>query len=73
MCEVAVCEGDVGGHARACSRISRGECEYNGVQSGRRDTQVCVGRMAMETVTVDTCFVMLQKAVYNQCFFISSM
>ena len=45
MCEVAVCKGDVGGHARACSRVSRCECEFGGVQSGRRNTQVCVGRM----------------------------
>ena len=52
MCEVAVCEGDVGGHARACSRVSR--CEWNGkVQSGRRITQVCVGRMETKTATVE--------------------
>ena len=50
MCEVAVCKGDVGGHARAYSRVSR--CEFNGVQSGRRDTQVCVGRVETETATV---------------------
>ena len=48
MCEVAVCKGDVGGHARACSRVSRCECESNGEQSGRRNTQVCVGRMEFE-------------------------
>ena len=53
MCEVAVCKGDVGGHARACSRVSRGECERNGVQSGRRNTQVCVGRMETMTATVE--------------------
>ena len=53
MCEVAVCKGDVGGHARACSRISRCECESNGVQSGRRDTQVCVGRVETKTATVE--------------------
>ena len=48
MCEVAVCKGDVGGHARACSRVSRCEWEFNGEQSGRRNTQVCVGRMEYE-------------------------
>ena len=55
MCEVAVGKGDVGGHARACSRVSRGEyeCECNGVQSGRRDTQVCVGCMETTTATVE--------------------
>ena len=37
MCEVAVCKGDVGGHARTCSRVSRGEYECNGVQSESRD------------------------------------
>ena len=47
MCEVAVCKGDDGGHARACSRVSRGECD--GVQNERRDTQVCVG--GVETTT----------------------
>ena len=33
-------------------RVSRGECEFGGVQSGRRDTQVCVGRMETTTATV---------------------
>ena len=47
MCEVTVCKGDDGGHARTCSRVSR--CEFNGVQSERRNTQVCVD--CMETTT----------------------
>ncbi len=47
MCEVAVCEGDDGGHERTCSRVSR--CECNGVESERRDTQVCV--VGVETTT----------------------
>ena len=53
VCEVAVRKGDVGGHARACSRVSRGECESNVVQSGRRNTQVCVDCMKMTTATVE--------------------
>ena len=55
MCEVAVYKGDVGGHARACGRVS--QCEYewefNGVQSGRRGTQVCENGMETETATVE--------------------
>ena len=52
MCEVAVGKGDVGGHARACSRVSR--CKWNnGVQSGRRDTQVCVDCMETTTATFE--------------------
>ena len=53
MCEVAVCKGDVGGHARACSRVSRCECESKVVQSGRRNTQVCVDCIKMTTATVE--------------------
>jgi len=49
VCEVAVCKGDDGGHAGTCSRISR--CEFNGVQSERRDTQVCVDCMETTTAT----------------------
>ena len=41
MCEVAVCKGDDGGHARTCSRVSRGECD--GVEFEREN--------AMETTT----------------------
>ena len=37
MCEVAVCKGDVGGHAGACSRVSR--CEWNGKVCESRDTR----------------------------------
>ena len=47
VCEVAVCEGDDGGHERTCSRIS--QCECNGMVSERRDTQVCVDRMTTAT------------------------
>ena len=43
VCEVAVCTGDNGGHVRTCSRVSRGECECNGVVYERRDMQVCGG------------------------------
>ena len=50
MCEVAVCKGDDGGHARACSRVSR--CECNVVACESRNTQVCVGCMETTTVTV---------------------
>ncbi len=49
MCEVAVCKGDVGRHARTCSRVSR--CECDGVESERRDTQVCVDGMETTTAT----------------------
>ena len=42
MCEVAVCKGDDGGHARACSRVSR--CECDGMEFEREN--------AMETATV---------------------
>ena len=51
MCEVAVCKGDDGRHARACSRVSRGECD--GVESERRDTQVCVGGIETTTATIE--------------------
>ena len=37
VCEVAVCKVDDGGHARACSRVSRGEC--NVVVCESRDTR----------------------------------
>ena len=49
VCEVAVCKGDDGGHARTCSRISWGEC--NGAVCERRDTQVCVVRVETTTAT----------------------
>ena len=49
MCEVAVREGDDGGHAGTCNRMS--ECECNGMECERRDTQVCVGGMATKTAT----------------------
>ena len=39
-CEVAVCEGDDGGHAGARSRVS--ECECHGMVCERRDTQECM-------------------------------
>ena len=41
MCEVAVCEGDDGGHAGARSRVSESEC--HAMVCERRNTQVCVG------------------------------
>jgi len=49
VCEVTVCKGDDCGHARACSRVSR--CECDGVESERRDTQVCVDRMETTTAS----------------------
>ena len=49
VCEVAVREGDDGGHAGARSRVSRGEC--HGMVCEHRDTQVCVGGMATTTAT----------------------
>ena len=51
MCEVAVCEGDDGGHAGACNRMSQGECHV--VVCERRDTQVCVGGMETTTATFE--------------------
>ena len=51
MCEVSVCEGDDGGHAGTCSRVSR--CECNGMVSEHRNTQVCVDRMETMTVTFE--------------------
>ena len=52
MCEVAVCKGDVGGHARACSRVC--QCECIGEVCKRRNTQVCVGRMEFERESATT-------------------
>ena len=49
MCEVSVCEGDDGRYAGARSRVSR--CECHGAVCKHHDTQVCVGRMEMTTVT----------------------
>ena len=46
MCEVAVCKGDDGGHARTCSRVSR--CECNGEVCESRDTQECGCGMEFE-------------------------
>ena len=46
VCEIAVCKGDDGGHARKCSRVSR--CECHGMVCERRDTRVCVGGMELE-------------------------
>ena len=54
VCEVAVCQGDDGGHVGTCSRVSRGECKFNVVQSGRRNTQVCVGTVETTTATVES-------------------
>ena len=47
VCEVAVREGDDGGHAGARSRVSEWKCP--GMLCERRDTQECVGRMSMAT------------------------
>ena len=46
MCEVAVCKGDDGGHARTCSHVSRCECHL--VVCEPRDTQECVCGMELE-------------------------
>ena len=47
VCEVAVCEGDDGGHAGTRNRMS----ECHDMVCERRDTQVCVGRMETTTAT----------------------
>ena len=46
MCEVAVCKGDDGGHARTCRCVSR--CECHGKVCERRNTQMCVCGMELE-------------------------
>ena len=51
MCEVAVYKGDGGRHARACGRVSRGECECNGVQNESHDTRECERESGVETKT----------------------
>ena len=51
MCEVAVSKGDVGGHARACSRVSRCGCEFNVVQCESRDTRELECESGTETKT----------------------
>ena len=55
MCEVAVCEGDDGRHARACSRVSRGEYECNVVVCESRDTREfeCEDGTETKTATVE--------------------
>ena len=49
MCEVTVCKGDGGRHARACSRVSWGE--WNDVQYESRDTREFECKSCMETAT----------------------
>ena len=49
MCEVAVCKGDVGWHARTCSRVSRCECHVVVCES--RDTRKFERESGMETTT----------------------
>ena len=49
MCEVAVCEGDDGWHAGACSRVS--ECECNGEVCESCDTREFERVDGMETTT----------------------
>ena len=51
MCEVAVCEGDDGGHAGARNRMSESEC--HGMVCERRNTQECVRGMETTTVTFE--------------------
>ena len=53
VCEVAVCKGDGGGHARACGRVSRCEYEweFGGEQFESRDTRECECESRMETAT----------------------
>ena len=46
-----MCKGDVGGHARACSRVSRGEYECNVVVCESRDTREFECESGTETKT----------------------
>ena len=51
VCEVAVCEGDDGGHAGARSRVSEWKCPV--MVCERHDTQVCVDGMETTTATFE--------------------